>query len=207
MITLYDHPRSGNCHKVRLLLSILRLPYESRFVEVLKGVHNEPWFVELNPLRQVPVLVDDDFRVQDSQAILTYLARRYGPHWMSDDAQELGRIVEWLSFAANEIGNSLQPARLFHLVGEHTDIELATRRGVRALGILDGRLSTRPWLAAERPTIADLACFPYVGLSREGKLPLDDYGHVLAWIQRIRGLDGYVSMEGLPAPLGVERVA
>lgn len=201
---LYDHPRSGNCHKVRLLLSILRLPYESRFVQVLEGVHNEPWFVELNPLRQVPVLTDGDFRVQDSQAILTYLARRYGPHWISDDAQEFARIVEWLSFAANEIGNSLQPARLFHIVGEHTDIELATRKGLRALGLLDARLSARSWLAADRPTIADLACFPYVGLSREGKLPLDDYRHVTAWIERIRGLDGYVGMEGLPAPRGGE---
>lgn len=202
MITLYDHPRSGNCHKVRLLLSMLRLPYESRFVQVLEGVHNQPWFVELNPLRQIPVLADDEFRVQDSQAILIYLARRYGPHWVSDDPQELARIMEWLSFAANEIGNSLQPARLFYLVGEHTDIEQAQAKGRRALGLLDDRLSARRWLATERPTIADLACFPYVGLSREGRLPLGDYAHVLAWIERISQLEGYVSMEGLPEPAG-----
>lgn len=198
MITLYDHPRSGNCHKVRLLLSMLKLSYESRFVQVLEGVHNEPWFVALNPLRQIPVLTDDEFRVQDSQAILVYLARRYGPHWIADGAHDLARITEWLSFAANEIGNSLQPARLFHILGEHTDIALAQTRGRRALGLLDERLSDRDWLALDRPTIADLACFPYVGLAREGKLPLDEYAHVLAWIERIRGLDGYVSMDGLP---------
>lgn len=183
---------------------MLRLPYESRFVQVLEGVHNEPWFVELNPLRQIPVLTDDAFRVQDSQAILVYLARRYGPHWISDDAYELAHITEWLSFAANEIGNSLQPARLYYIVGEHTDIERAQAKGRRALGLLDDRLSIREWLGAERPSIADLACFPYVGLSREGQLPLDDYAHVLAWIERIRRLEGYVSMEGLPEPADAE---
>jgi glutathione S-transferase len=198
MITLYDHPRSGNCHKVRLLLSMLRLPYESRFVEVLKGVHNEPWFVELNPLKQIPVLTDGPIRVQDSQAILVYLARRYGPEWLPDDAEGLARAMEWLSFAANEIGNSLQPARLFFIVGEHTDIALAQARGMRALGHLDARLADRDWLAAERATVADLACFPYVGLSGEGRLPLDEFRHVGAWIERIRQLPGYVAMAGLP---------
>ena len=68
------------------------------------------------------------------------------------------------------------------------------------LGLLDERLAGRDWLAAERPTIADLACFPYVGLSREGRLPLDDYRNVLSWIQRIVALPGYVGMDGLPQP-------
>ena len=200
MITLYDHPRSGNCHKVRLLLSMLGLPYESRFVEVLKGVHHEQWFIELNPLQQIPVLQDGNFRVQDSQAILVYLALRYGPTWGSTDPQELGRITEWLSFAANEIGNSLQLARLHYLIGETCDIAAADRKGRRVLRLLDQRLAGRDWLAAERPTVADLACFPYVGLSREGRLPLEDYGNILAWIDRIVALPGYVGMDGLPRP-------
>lgn len=197
-LTLYDHPRSGNCHKIRLALSFLGLAYESRFLQVLEGAHNEPWFVELNALRQIPVLTDGAFRVQDSQAILVYLARRYGPDWLPDDPEGLARVTEWLSFAANEIGNSLQPARLFFIVGEPTDIALAQAKGRRVLGLLDARLSGRAWLAAERPTIADLACFPYVGLCREGRLPLDDHPHVLAWIERLRHLPGYVAMEGLP---------
>ena len=200
MITLYDHPRSGNCHKVRLLLSMLGLSYESRFVEVLKDVHHQQWFIDLNPLQQIPVLQDGGYRVQDSQAILVYLASRYGPAWISADPQELGRITEWLSFAANEIGNSLQAARLHYLIGETCDIATADRKGRRVLGLLDERLACRDWLAAERPTIADLACFPYVGLSREGRLPLDDYGKVLSWIQRIAALPGYVAMDGLPQP-------
>ena len=198
MLTLYDHPLSGNCEKVRLLLSILQIPYESVLVDVPKGVNRESSFTRINPLQQIPVLTDGSYTVQDSQAILLYLARRYGPAWAGNDAFELGAITQWLSFAANEIGNSLQPARVFYLLGEDVDINAAQRKGLRVLRLLDAHLAHNEWLACDRPTIADLACFPYAGLCREGRLPLDDFPHVLAWIGRVTALEGYVSMPGLP---------
>ena len=198
MLTLYDHPLSGNCYKVRLLLSMLGLSYESVLVEVPKGAHREDWFTRLNALQQIPVLADGDYTAQDSQAILLYLARRYAPSWAGDDAFELGAIAQWLSFAANEIGNSLQPARVFYLLHEEVDIGTAQRKGLRVLGLLNTHLAKHDWLACGRATIADLACFPYVALCREGQLPLDDFPNVLSWIARIAALPGYISMPGLP---------
>lgn len=202
MLTLYDHPLSGNCHKVRLFLSILGLSYKSVFIDVPAGANHESAFVAMNPLRQIPVLSDGDYTVQDSQAILVYLARRYLPEWAGNDAFESGTIMQWLSFAANEIGNSLQPARVFYLLGEEVDIELAQRKGLRALSLLDAHLGRQQWLACGRPTIADIACFPYVALSREGHLPLDEFGNVLTWIASITRLPGYIDMPGLPPPAG-----
>lgn len=200
MITLYDHPRSGNCHKVRLLLSILGLRHESVFIDVLSGANDEDWFVTLNTLRQIPVLTDDNWTIQDSQAILVYLARRYGPAWFPDDAKEMGQITEWLSFAAKEIAVGLQAPRLYYIADEGIDIVASQKEGHRVLGFLDATLSRRSWLCLDRPTIADLACFPYVALAREGCLPLDNYANVLRWIDRIVQLDGYVAMDGLPPP-------
>jgi glutathione S-transferase len=200
MITLYDHPRSGNCHKVRLLLSMLGLSYQSVFVDVLADVNHQSWFDQINPIQQIPVLVDDGFTIQDSQAILVYLAKRYDGRWFSDDPREAGQIVEWLSFAAKEVANGLQASRLFYIADESIDIEAAHSEGRRVLTILDQRLTDRRWLCLDRPTIADVACFPYVGLAREGKLPLDEHKEVMAWIERIVGLDGYVPMDGLPSP-------
>jgi glutathione S-transferase len=175
MLTLYDHPRSGNCHKVRLFLSMLALPYRSVFVDVLPGANHEKWFDDINPLQQIPVLVDDGFTIQDSQAILVYLAKRYDNQWFSDDAREAGQIVEWLSFAAKEVANGPQASRLFYIADEGIDIEAAQSEGRRVLAILNRRLADRRWLCLDRPTIADIACFPYVGLAREGKLPLDEH--------------------------------
>ncbi len=199
MITLYDHPLSGNCHKVRLLMSMLDLTWQSEFVDVPNEAHHAPWYGEINPLREIPAIDDDGHIACDSQAILTYLAWKHDPAWLGDSAEERGRVVQWLSFAANEIGNSLQPARLYYLLGEKVDIAAVMVKGLRVLGVLDTRLAQQPWLAAARPTIADLACLPYVAMAREGKLPLDEFPHVMAWIDRIAALPGYVSMPGLPA--------
>ncbi|WP_144107192.1 glutathione S-transferase family protein [Paraburkholderia sp. BCC1886] len=198
MQTLYDHPLSGNCHKVRLLLSMLGLTYRSEFVDVPNEAHHAPWFGRINPLRQIPVLEDEGTLMCDSQAILTYLSHRHAPQWLGDTPETQGYVVQWLSFAANEIGNSLQPARLYYLLGEKVDIEAVSAKGRRVLEVLDAHLADREWLAAARPTIADLACVPYVALAREGHLPLDDYPHVIAWIARIVALPGYISMPGLP---------
>jgi glutathione S-transferase len=160
--------------------------------------HHASWFGVINPLRQIPVLDHDGYLVCDSQSILTYLAHSHAPHWLGDTPQSHARVAQWLSFAANEIGNSLQPARLYYLLGEKVDIEAVSAKGKRVLDTLDAHLAKHTWLAADRPTIADLACMPYVGLSREGRLPLDSYANVMAWIERITALPGYVAMKGLP---------
>jgi glutathione S-transferase len=65
------------------------------------------------------------------------------------------------------------------------------------LRILEGRLATRPWLELGRPTVADIACFPYIGLAPEGGVPLTPYPGVSAWVDRVKALPGYVAMPGL----------
>lgn len=200
MIRLYDFPLSGNCHKVRLFMSILGLSWTSETVDVPNGAHHAPWFAAINPLRMIPVIDDDGHIARDSQAILTYLAWRHDPTWLGDTPNERGCVVQWLSFAANEIGNSLQPARLYYLIGEPADIDAVTARSRQVLGLLDAHLAKQNWLAASRPTIADIACLPYVAMARQGKLPLDEYAHVMAWIDRIAAIPGYIAMPGLPEP-------
>ncbi len=61
---------------------------------------------------------------------------------------------------------------------------------------MDGHLQ-QDWLEGDRPTIADIACFPYIALAADGKIALEDYPHVIAWISRIKQLPGYVGMPGL----------
>ncbi|MEX2374202.1 MAG: glutathione S-transferase family protein [Dehalococcoidia bacterium] len=194
---LYDHPLSGNGHKVRLLLSMLELDAESRFVDVPNHAHVGVGFERLNPLLEIPVLEDGDLVVSDSQAILVHLARKHGPIWYPIDPPEVGQVQRWLSFAAVVIATSLQPLRLVYLLNEEHDVAKLQERCARALGVLDGHLSDREWLVGERPTIADLACFPYVGLCGDAQLSLASYSAVKAWTERVRMLPGYVSMPGI----------
>lgn len=78
MIEHHEFALSGNCHKVRLLLSLLGLEYRSIRADGAGGAHKRPDFLRLNPWGQVPVLSDDGLVLRDSQAILIYLAKQYG---------------------------------------------------------------------------------------------------------------------------------
>jgi len=198
MIQLYDFVLSGNCHKVRLLLSMLKLDYEPVPVNLAAGEHKTEQFLQLNPCGQVPVLVDGDVVLRDSQAILVYLARRYGSEdWLPLEPESMARIVQWLSFATNEIANSLAAARRYFIFKGQLDIDLTQQKAHQVLQILDRHLTHNHWLECNRLTIADLACFPYVGLAPEGKVALDNYPHLIAWRDRIKQLPGYISMPGL----------
>lgn len=198
MIQLYDFVLSGNCHKVRLLLSMLKVDYESLPVNLAAGEHKTNQFLQLNPCGQVPVLIDGNVTIRDSQAILVYLARRYGSEdWLPLEPEAIAKIMQWLSFAANEIANSLAAARRYFIFKGQLDIDLTQQKAHQVLQILDRHLTKNHWLECSHPTIADLACFPYVGLAADGKVALDNYPHVIAWCDRIKQLPGYISMPGL----------
>lgn len=64
------------------------------------GEHKSEPFLKLNPLGQVPVLIDGDVVIRDSQAILVDLARRYGgKNWLPTEAEAMSKIMQWLSMA------------------------------------------------------------------------------------------------------------
>jgi glutathione S-transferase len=194
---LYDHPMSANCQKVHMMLACLGLPYETVFVDVLNGATKESAFTNMNPMQQIPVLRDGPDTIADSQAILVYLAAKYGPEWADSTPLGTAKIAEWLSFAAKEVSNGPQMARLWHLTKEDgIDIDRATALGLKVLAQLEAHLGHHDWLCLGRPTIADIAVFPYIAIARDGYLPLDHYPAVLAWLKRIRALPGYRPLEG-----------
>jgi glutathione S-transferase len=69
--------------------------------------------------------------------------------------------------------------------------------GITGLKILDARLSSHEWLATDRPTVADVACYPYAALAPEGDISLDPFANVRRWIGAIQKLPGYISMPGI----------
>src|SRR3954452_2529998 len=103
MITLYDYELSGNCYKLRLLVSLLDVGCKTVPGDFYPGrEHKSEWFLRLNPLGQLPVIDDDGLVLRDAQAILVYLASRYdgaGAWYPTDDPAVLGEIQQWLAFA------------------------------------------------------------------------------------------------------------
>ena len=197
-IKLYDLELSGNCYKIRLMLSLLGVDYQRVPVDFMGGEHRSQAMLEKNPFGELPVLVQGDLVLRDSQAILVYLARRYGnSDWLPTEPAAMARVMEWLMVAENEIARGPNDARLHDLFSYRLDVTAARDRTRRILRILERHLGRRSWLALDRPTIADIACFPYVALSHEGGVDLAPHPAIRSWLERIKTLPNFIDMPGL----------
>jgi len=197
-LKLHDLEPSGNCYKIRLFCSLLGLPLELAPVDYMAGAHKKSPLIEKNPFGQLPILEDGDFIVRDSQAILVYLARKYGGEsWLPTEAAAMAKVMEWLMAAENEIARGPADARLHDKFGIKLDVALAREKAARILDLMEAHLKRSEWLALGRPTIADIACMPYVGICHEGGVSLDTYPAIRAWIARIKALPGFVTMPAL----------
>jgi glutathione S-transferase len=188
LVKLYTGLESGNSWKVRILLEQLGVPYEKVFVDMLQWEHKTERFMsELNPRGQVPVLEDEGRRYWDSAACLVYIARKFEREdWLPIDAAGMAEVMQWVSLAASEIQFGLQYARRGVMRDRWIagNLEQLQVIGKLALGALEWRLRDHDWLALDRITIADIACFPYVYHADEAKLPLDPYPAIGAWVDR-----------------------
>lgn len=195
---LYVNERSGNAYKPRLLLTLLNVPFEKVAIDLAKREQKEPQYLKLNPRGQVPVLEDGDKIFWGTTAVLVYIARKHGGEkWLPTDAAAMAEVAQWLELAQNEIHYGLQFARAIKNMGRAGNFEECQAYGRTALRVLDGRLTNREWLALDRMTIADIACFPYVAMAPDADIPLDEYRAVTAWIGRIKALPGYIPVPAL----------
>lgn len=193
---LYTHPLSANAHKVKLLLGFLDLPYEEQNIDVPGGEQREPAFLSVSALGQIPVLEDGPVRLRDAQAILIYVAGRYGKNWWPSEPESQGRVAQWLAFAALELQNGINLSRLHFMLGLPCDLSAAQAQGEKTLMLLDEQLRARDWLELDRPTIADCACAPFAARAGEGGHDLSRYPAVVRWLDRLRELPGFTGMEG-----------
>ena len=195
---LYDLELSGNCYKVRLMCALTGVPLDIIPVDFLAGDHKKPPVSTLNPFCELPVFQDADVVLRDSQAILVYIARKWGGEtWLPTDPAGMAQVCAWLMTAENEIARGPNDARLHDKFGFALDVDLARTEAARILALMNAHLTARKWLALDRPTIADVACMPYVALAHEGGVSLDGYPSVAAWVERVKTLPGFIGMPAL----------
>lgn len=204
-IKLYDHSLSGSCYKVRLLLRFLGLAYEREQIDFYPGrQHKSLDFLEINPLGQIPVLEDDGLWLRDAQAILCHLANTYDAsgRWLPRDERLFGPVMMWVMFAAGEL-MSASSARLHDAFGYRLDIDAARADAHAAFRVLDDHLTLREiegamWIVSDHPTVADIACFPFVALAGDGGIGHEDYPALRNWMRSFRRLPRFHAMSGIP---------
>ncbi|TPJ79074.1 glutathione S-transferase family protein [Mesorhizobium sp. B2-6-2] len=211
---LYDYTLSPSCYKVRLMAALIGVTLDIRPVDFHPGrEHRGPELMALNPAGSIPILEDGDLVLTESSAMLVYLAAKAAPQWLGNDtAGRAARVQQWLSFS-HRLTASLGAARLHEMLLRPGNIAALREQGIAALreleaGLVEQHIRGHRFLASDRPTIADIACFPYVALAPDGGVSLDPYPAIRLWSRAVRSLEGFIEMPGIhrlheltPAPV------
>ena len=198
-LKLYDHTESQNGYKVRLALSNLKIDYEWIQVNLIAREQREDWFLKLNPNGKVPTLVDDDFAVWESNAILLYLGRRFSPNnLIPQDIKKLGAMLKWIMYEATTLSKNLSGARFLTKFMppeklNKDELQKYKKDGNRALKIIDEHLSKNSFLAIDY-SMADIACYGQIYTAGEGGFDLSPFKNIQAWQKRVESQPGYVEM-------------
>lgn len=194
-LQLHRHALSGHSHRAELMLALLELPHVLVDVDLGAGAHKAADFLAMNAFGQVPVLRDGDVTLADSNAILVYLAGTYGDaSWLPRSPIAAAAVQRWLSVAAGPLASGPAAARRMNVFGKTPPPADLVTQSHALLGVMDRHLGAQQFLAAEHPTIADIAGYSYVAHAPEGGVSLADYAHVRRWVASIEALPGFVPM-------------
>ena len=200
MYKVYGDSQSGNCFKVKLLLTQLKLPYQWVHVDILAGATRTPEFSAKNPNGKIPLLErDDGVLLAESNAILHYLAE--GSAFLPTDQLLHAQVLQWMFFEQYSHEPCIATARyIVRYLGRPPEKEQLLQQkmapGYQALDVMEQHLKARLFFVNGRYSIADIALYAYTHVAHEGGFDLAAYPLVRAWIDRVKAQPGYVDMAG-----------
>ncbi|MGK7874929.1 MAG: glutathione S-transferase family protein [Xenococcaceae cyanobacterium] len=190
MLRLYDFLPSGNCYKVRLLLTQIGIPFEKIEINILKGESQTPEFLSKNPNGRIPVLETENGQLlSESNAILFYLSE--GTEFFPNDPFERAKVMQWLFFEQYShepyIATSRYWISILGKADEYRDaIKQKSEPGYAALSVIEKHLTDRRFFVGDRYTIADIGLFAYTHIADEGGFDLTRFPAILAWLERVK---------------------
>jgi glutathione S-transferase len=198
-VLLYDNAFSGNCYKVRLILTLLGIEFERREVSVVEYSERLQTLGGLSPTLNIPTVVLEDGRpLAESNAILWYFAE--GSRYLADDAYERGQVLQWMFFEQYKHEPGIVVPRFWDTMApDHfprpDDLEARRASGREALKVMNRHLREHDYLVGERFTIADIALYAYTHVAPEAGLDLEPLPAVRAWLDRVAEEPGLISID------------
>jgi glutathione S-transferase len=175
-ITLYTAP-TPNGWKVSIALEEMALPYELRVIDFAKNEQKSEWYVKLNPNGRIPTLLDDDFALFESGAILIYLAEKTGK-FLPGDVQGRSRVLQWPMMGQANVFLRYFPEKI------QPAIERYQREVTRLFGVMDRQLASHEYIAGDY-SVADMAVWPWVSGHEWSGVPVDEFAHLQRWLQQV----------------------
>ncbi|HZX96451.1 MAG TPA: glutathione S-transferase family protein [Myxococcales bacterium] len=196
MLVFYDAPVSGNTYKVRLLLKQLAVPHRAERLDIVGGAVRAKEFRRVNPFGRVPYIVDGEFQLGESNAILLYLAR--GSRLLPSGVQDQALVQQWMFFEQNQVELSIGLPRAwkhFSIQQPEAVFEHYRPRAESALRVLERHLADRQWFVGTGYSVADIALFAYTQMAPEAGHDLAQFPAVKAWLDRVRAQPGWFALE------------
>lgn len=205
MLKFYYSRLSINARRVWVTLLEKNIEFEPVLLK-LDGDQFQPDFLKLNPFHHIPVLVDEDFSIFESLAILDYLEAKYpNPSFVSTDARNIAksRMIELVTV------NELPPAsivlmkEMLEVAVEKPKIERAKKSMAIALQYFEDNLQNRLYFLENRLTYADIvagtavAAIPNLGIS------LEPYPRVCTWVENLNQRPSW--QHTIPSSAEIER--
>jgi len=198
-VLLYDNAFSGNCYKVRLLLTLLGIEFERREVSVVEYGERLATLRGLSPTLNIPAVVLDDGRpLAESNAILWYFAER--SRYLSEDPYERGQVLQWMFFEQYKHEPGIAVPRFWDAIAPERfprpdDLKVRRASGRDALKVMERHLREHAYFVGERFTIADIALYAYTHVAPEAGLDLEPLPAVRAWLGRVAAEPGLIAIE------------
>jgi glutathione S-transferase len=196
MIRLYDYLSSGNGYKVRLLLTLLAIPFERVELDIVKAETRTPEFLEKNPNGRIPLLETEDGKLlAESNAILFYLAE--GTSYMPNDPFARAQVMQWMFFEQYSHEPNIATVRhwIMHRgVSKEQREALAhqQKQGYAALQVMEKQLQNHEFFVAERYSIADIALYAYTHVASQGGFELESFPAIRTWLDRVSQQPGHI---------------
>lgn len=189
MIKVFGMSASGNCHKIKLLLTQLGEPFNWQEIDILKGESRTEAFLAINPNGRVPTAeIKPGVYLPESNAILYYLAE--GTRFLSADRFERADTLHWMFFEQYSHEPYVAVARFimkFLPVDSPRRNELPRlhEKGYQALDVMERHLRSHNYFVGDNYSIADIALHAYTHVANEGGFDLSRYRAIPQWLDRI----------------------
>lgn len=197
---LYHHPFSANSRRALMTALHLGLAVEVLPLDFTKGEHVQPDYLRLNPNHRVPVLIDGDYVLWESYAIMQYLAdREEGRDLYPLEPRARCDINRWLFWCSQHFQPAVSILNVEHAVkpmmgwgpADPAQVALGEKLFAEFAAVLDAHLAGREWICGQALSLADLAIAAALGLAGSACLPLAPYKEIARWLARIEQLDAW----------------
>lgn len=181
-----------NNRKVEAFIKHFQLPVEIHQVSFKDQEHKSEAFLRMNPMGKVPVLEDKDFVLPESNAILTYLARKFPEtDSLPTDIRGRAQADRWLHWQSCHLMPTMGELKQ----SEDKNFELLTP----LFEVLDGQLEGREFVLG-RLSVVDFAIGAYLMTKMARGLDYSPYPNLAAWRERVMGLDGFQQTQAKMPP-------